>query len=70
MLDPLRVARIGKHSRHRIEQPQAMLEPAQQQQATVAGDIAAVEIYLDTATTKALKRDSLRRTIWHRRTPR
>jgi hypothetical protein len=51
----LSVARIGKHPRDPIEQPQSTIELPKQQHASVAGNIAAVEIRLNAATLERLK---------------
>jgi len=70
VFDPLRIARIGKRARHRLEQTQATLQLPEQRQSAVAGDRATVEIHFNTTPPERLEINLLRSTIWHRRTPR
>lgn len=61
------IARIGEHTRYRIEKSDTTIELAHQQHTPVAGDLATVEIHFNAATLYRFKFDSLRSTIWHRR---
>jgi hypothetical protein len=65
--DLRRIARIAEHRRHRPRQADALVDPPQQHQPAVGTEVAAVEARLNDAAPNPPELDSLRGTIWHRR---
>ncbi|WP_395690738.1 hypothetical protein [Piscinibacter sp.] len=66
MTDALGVARVRQRSGRRTGQSDVPIDLAQQQQPTVAAQIAAAEVRFDDAAAKPSEFDPALRTLWHR----
>ena len=69
VFDQRRIARIGQHLRHRLQQAEPLLDLAQQQQPAIRADIATIKTNVNRASSQLRKRCLRHGTIWHRRNP-